>query len=87
MLFNPLSPDFIRDPYPFYRRLRETDPMHRSPLGFYVASRHADIGFTLRDKRFGKNFAGRMAQRFRGKSIRRAGLPHDAPLDAAAGSS
>ncbi|MGA7327048.1 MAG: cytochrome P450 [Rhodomicrobium sp.] len=64
MLFNPLSPDFIRDPYPFYHRLRETDPMHRSPFGFYVASRHADIGFTLRDKRFGKNFAGRMAQRF-----------------------
>ncbi len=27
-LFNPLSPDFIRDPYPHYERLRTTDPMH-----------------------------------------------------------
>jgi cytochrome P450 len=63
-LFNPLSPDVIRDPYPHYRRLRETDPVHRSPLGFFVASRHADIGFVLRDKRFGKDFVGRMTRRF-----------------------
>jgi cytochrome P450 len=62
-LFNPLSPDLIRDPYPFYRLLRESDPVHRSPLGFYVASRHADISFILRDKRFGKDFAGRMSRR------------------------
>ncbi len=27
-LFDPLSPDFIRDPYPHYARLRTTDPMH-----------------------------------------------------------
>ena len=24
-LFNPLSPEFIRDPYPHYARLRSTD--------------------------------------------------------------
>ena len=24
--FNPLDPAFIADPYPFYRRLRETAP-------------------------------------------------------------
>jgi cytochrome P450 len=62
-LFNPLSPDFIANPYPFYDRLRETDPMHLTPLGFYVASRHADIATILRDKRFGKDFAGRMSRR------------------------
>jgi hypothetical protein len=28
-LFNPLSPDFIRDPYPHYDLLRTTDPMGR----------------------------------------------------------
>ena len=27
-LFNPLSPDFIRDPYPHYERLRTIDPIH-----------------------------------------------------------
>jgi cytochrome P450 len=62
-LFNPLAPDFIANPYPFYHRLRETDPMHLTPLGFYVASRHADIATILRDKRFGKDFAGRMSRR------------------------
>ncbi|GGC83143.1 cytochrome P450 [Chelatococcus reniformis] len=63
-LFNPLSPELIRDPYPFYRRLRELDPVHRSPLGFYVSSRHADVAAVLRDKRFGKDYAGRIARRF-----------------------
>src|SRR5437660_5857260 len=63
-LFNPLAPEFIADPYPYYRRLRETDPMHLTPLGFYVASRHADIATVLREKRFGKDFVGRMSRRF-----------------------
>ena len=63
-LFNPLSPEFIADPYPFYHRLRAADPMHLTPLGFYVASRHADITSILRDKRFGKDFVGRMTRRF-----------------------
>ena len=40
--------------------MRRDDPMHRSPLGFYMASRHADIAFILRDRRFGKDFAGRI---------------------------
>src|SRR5438477_10508567 len=62
-LFNPLSPEFIANPYPYYQRLRETDPMHLTPLGFYVASRHADMATVLRDKRFGKDFAGRMSRR------------------------
>jgi cytochrome P450 len=68
LLFDPLSPDFIADPYPFYRRLRETDPVHRSPLGFHLASRHADVTAMLRDKRFGKDFVGRMTRR-QGKEI------------------
>ena len=63
-LFNPLSPDFIADPYPFYHRLRAIDPMHLSPRGFHVASRHADITSILRDKRFGKDFIGRMTRRY-----------------------
>jgi hypothetical protein len=36
-LFNPWAPEFITDPYPFYHRLRVTDPMHLTPLGLYVA--------------------------------------------------
>ena len=63
-LFNPLSPDFIRDPYPYYHRLRTTDPVYHMPHGFLLASRHADIQFVLREKSFGKDFAGRMTRRF-----------------------
>jgi cytochrome P450 len=63
MLFDPSAPEFIADPYPFYRRLRETDPLQLTPLGFRVASRHADVAAILRDKRFGKDFIGRMARR------------------------
>ena len=63
-LFNPMSPEVIADPYPYYHRLREADPVHHSPLGFFVASRHADVAHVLRDKRFGKDFVGRMVRRF-----------------------
>ncbi len=62
-LFNPWTPEFIADPYPFYHRLREADPVHQTPLGFHVVSRHADVTAVLRDKRFGKDFAGRMTRR------------------------
>ena len=66
--FNPLSPEFIANPYPHYHHLRAADPVHRSPLGFFVASRHDDVSSILRDKRFGKDFVGRMTRR-QGKEI------------------
>jgi cytochrome P450 len=62
--FNPLSPEFIRDPYPFYRQLRGFDPLWRSPLGYRVATRHADIAFILRDRRFGKAYETRIKSRY-----------------------
>jgi cytochrome P450 len=68
LLFNPLSPEFIRDPYRHYHRLCATDPVHRSPLGFFVASRHEDVSLVLRDRRFGKDFAGRITRR-QGKEV------------------
>jgi hypothetical protein len=63
-LFNPLSPDFIRDPYPHYERLRTTDPMHLTPLGMFVASRHAEASLVLRDRRFGKDYVERTRRRY-----------------------
>jgi cytochrome P450 len=63
-LFNPLSPDFIRDPYPSYARLRTTDPMHLTSFGSFVASRHAEASLVLRDKRFGKDFVERTIRRY-----------------------
>jgi cytochrome P450 len=64
-LFDPLSPEFIRDPYPHYERLRTTDPMHLTPLGMFVASRHAQVSSVLRDKRFGKDYVERNKRRYR----------------------
>jgi cytochrome P450 len=63
-LFNPLSPEFIRDPYPHYERLRRTDPVHLTPHGQYLASRHAEASLVLRDKRFGKDFVERTKRRY-----------------------
>jgi cytochrome P450 len=63
-LFNPLAPEFIRDPYPHYERLRSTDPMHLTPHGMYLASRHAEASLVLRDKRFGKDFVERSTRRY-----------------------
>src|SRR5450755_1030418 len=57
--FNPLSPEFIRDPYPHYERLRTTDPMHLTPFGTYVASRNDEVSLVMRDKRFGKDYVER----------------------------
>src|SRR6267142_2599633 len=63
-LFNPLAPEFIRDPYPHYDRLCTTDPMHLTPLGMFVASRHAEASLVLRDKRFGKDYVERTVRRY-----------------------
>src|SRR5262247_1488051 len=64
--FDPLDPDFIADPYPFYRRLREAAPVYKAPQGFWLITRYEDVAFALRDKRFGKDFAGNMRRRYGG---------------------
>ncbi|KRQ13709.1 cytochrome P450 [Bradyrhizobium manausense] len=63
-LFNPLAPDFIRNPYPHYDRLRAIDPIHVTPFGQFVASRHAEVSLVMRDKRFGKDFVERTSRRY-----------------------
>jgi cytochrome P450 len=63
--FNPMAPEFVADPYPTYRRLREEDPVHQSPLGFWVLTRYEDVVASLRDPRMIKEpIAAFVAQRF-----------------------
>ncbi len=47
--FDPLDPAMPIDPYPHYRALREADPVHCSPMGFWVLTRHADVAAMLGD--------------------------------------
>jgi hypothetical protein len=52
--FDFTRPAFRRDPYPTYRRLRETTPLHcveRGAIRFWVLTRHADVVAVLRDPR------------------------------------
>jgi cytochrome P450 len=63
--FNPMDPEFVADPYPTYHRLRAEDPVHHSPLGFWVLTRYEDVVAVLRDPRFAKEaIAAFVAARF-----------------------
>jgi pimeloyl-[acyl-carrier protein] synthase len=55
LAFNPFLPEVHEDPYPLYHRLRAEDPVHRSPLGFWVLTRHADVLAVLRDPRMSRD--------------------------------
>jgi pimeloyl-[acyl-carrier protein] synthase len=55
VLFNPFLPDFHADPYPFYHRLRSVEPVHQTPMGFWVLTRYDDVVMVLRDPRFGRD--------------------------------
>ncbi len=63
--FNPMAPEFVADPYPTYHRLRTEDPVHQSPLGFWVLTRYEDVVASLRDPRMIKEpIAAFVAARF-----------------------
>jgi len=65
MSFNPMDPEFVADPYPTYHRLRAEDPVHHSPLGFWMLTRYEDVVAVLRDARFAKEaIATLVAARF-----------------------
>lgn len=54
-IFDPRLPEFHADPYPFYHALREKDPVHQSPMGFWVLTRYDDVVTSLRDPRYGRD--------------------------------
>ena len=50
MNYNPLSPEVIENPYPYYAHLREQAPVYWiEPLQAWALSRYADVDFALRN--------------------------------------
>ena len=47
--FNPFDPSFVQDPYPHWQELRENDPVHQTPIGFWVLTAYQDIHRFVRD--------------------------------------
>jgi cytochrome P450 len=47
--FNPFDPGFVADPYPQWRLLREHDPVHQVPVGFWLLLRYEDVHRFVRD--------------------------------------
>ncbi len=86
-VFNPLSPEFIRDPYPVYRRIREFDPFWASPFSYRIVTRYKDVNAIMRDRRFVKDFIGRARRNYGDAAetepvlriVRRAMLTQDPP--------
>jgi cytochrome P450 len=50
-----LSPAVRRNPHLQYRIVRAVDPVHHSPFGLWVLSRHADVTAALRQPGFGND--------------------------------
>ena len=68
--FNPFDPAFRADPYPFYDRLRELEPVHVSPFGFVVLTRYDDVARTLRGDEFSRDVEANAARRTRTRCAR-----------------
>jgi cytochrome P450 len=56
LLFDPRDPGMRADPYPYYHRLRRTDPVHRSPFGYWVLTRYQDVNALQGDPRACSDF-------------------------------
>lgn len=55
LAFDMTDAEFVRNPYPRYRELRETPQLHRSRDGLWVLTRHADVLAALRAPRLSSN--------------------------------
>ena len=48
--FNPLAPETVECPFPFYAALRQEAPVYEvAGMGFFMVSRYADVQRVLTD--------------------------------------
>ncbi|MFD3945169.1 cytochrome P450 [Streptomyces sp. NPDC058579] len=82
--FNPFAPGVMDDPYPAYRELRESCPVHFSPqTGLFFLSRYEDIAVLGRDRNRlvrGSSLTGQFEE-FRGTALHRILGPNLFGLD------
>jgi hypothetical protein len=52
MKFNPYDPQFQKDPYPVFERLRAWEPLHKSIFQTWIVTSYAHADAILRDPRF-----------------------------------
>lgn len=55
------DPAFLADPAPSLHWLREHDPVHRSPHGYWLLTRYDDVAAALRDPRLSSEWSKRPA--------------------------
>jgi len=76
IVFNPTNPVLRSDPYPFYARLRETDPFHRCRnADGWVLSRYEDVLAVLRDPSYSADERNHRRYRSFVRRFQNAGLP------------
>ncbi|MCP2343107.1 cytochrome P450 [Actinomadura rupiterrae] len=75
-----LWPEFERDPYPLYRRLREEFPVVRDePMDAWLVSRYTDVRAALSDPRFNShNYGWQLAPMFGRTVLQMDGREHAA---------
>src|SRR5260370_6757157 len=49
---NPFDRRARPDPYPVYQYMRTVEPVHKSPVGFWILTRYDDCRMVLTDKRW-----------------------------------
>lgn len=54
--FDPVSPEFLADPYPIYERLRAEGAVVRGGIAQWVVTRHAEVSVLLRDPALSHEF-------------------------------
>jgi pimeloyl-[acyl-carrier protein] synthase len=80
--YNPLLPEHQRDPYPFYRALRDEDPVHfHELLQLWILTRYADVSAVLRDPRFSSDRSKIRIAALRLPAVREALRPIAAALE------
>lgn len=74
--FTPDAPEMRANPYETFAELRENDPLHRSPLGYWVVSRYEDVrGVLMNREDFGQGDFAENVRLFYGPDFDVMGQP------------